>query len=209
MSRVSVALAVLALSATGCHSKFKKHVGSIDDVRMEMAMPGGPYVALGGVEGDGLLAAAVNITQGVKSIDLTKRINEAVDPADVSGAFTEKLDQVMGKGPPFAIKKNSDTLLQITMEGYGIEVAGLGMPGALTYHLSTRIYLPDGERVYTAGHDCAVPFGDPSAVAVVFGAVNNSKAIKDMSDREIADMFAGGARWCAQLSAMRIRKHGG
>ena len=208
MSR-ALAVLSLALLATGCHARFKKHVGSIDDVRPEVAMPGGPYVALGGVQGDGLLAAAVNITQGVKSIDLTKRVRAVVDPDEVAAAFTDELDQVLGDGPPFAVDEGSDTLLQIRVDGYGIEVAQLGMPGALTYHLSTQIYLPDGKRVYTARHHCAVPFGDPSAVAVVFGAVNNSKAIKDMSDREIADMFAGGARWCAQVTAMRIRKHGG
>lgn len=200
---------IIVLAASGCHAKFKKHVGSIDTVRPEMTVPGGPFVSLGGVQGDGLLAAAVNVTQGVKSIDLTRRVNDAVDPSMVADAFTAEMDQALGKGPPFDMDSRSDTMLQIGLNSYGIEVAGLGMPGALTYNLTTRIYLPSGERVYTASHNCAVPFGDPSAASVVFGAVNNARAIKDMSDREIADMFAGGARWCAQQTVLRIRRHGG
>jgi len=208
MSRVALAL-VCSLVATGCHSKFKKHVGSIDDVRPDMVVPGGPYVALGGVQGDSLLAAAVNVTQGVKSIDLTRRVSSAVDPGPVTDAFLTEMDLALGKGPPFDLDSRSDTVLQISMDGYGIEVAALGMPGVLTYNLSTRIYLPDGERVYTAGHNCAVSFGDPKAVSVVLGAVNNSRAIKDMSDQEIQDMFEGGARWCAQQTVLRIRRHGG
>jgi hypothetical protein len=95
------------------------------------------------------------------------------------------------------------------MTGYGIQVGQLGAPGALTYSVSTRIYLPDGERVYTAQHNCAVPFGNPNAVSVVFGAVNNSKAIKDMTDKELVDVFNGGARWCAQQTVLRIRRHAG
>ena len=208
MSRF-VLTAVLALVATGCHARFKKHVGGIDEVRPELGVPGGPVVNLGGVQGDGLLAAAVNVTQGVKSIDLSRRVGSAVDPGQVAGAFVTEMGQALGQGPPFAFDDRSETVLQMQMLGYGIDVAGLGMPGALTYTLNTQIYLPDGKKVYNANHTCAVPFGDPKAVSVVFGTVNNSRAIKDMTDQEIRDMFAGGARWCAQQTVLRIRRHGG
>ncbi len=207
-SRGALAL-VCSLVATGCHSRFKKRVGSIDDVRPDMVVPGGPYVALGGVGGDGLLAAAVNVAQGVRSIDLTRRVSSAVDPGPVSDAFLTEMDLALGEGPPFDLDRRSDAVRQIRMDGYGIEVAALGMPGVLTYNLSTWIYLPDGERVYTAGHHRAVSFGDPEAVSVVRGAVNNSRANKDMSDPEIQDMFEGGARWRAQQTGLRIRGHGG
>jgi len=208
MSRFAT-VAVVALIATGCHARFKKHVGAIDDVRAELTVPGGPFVNLGGVEGDGLLAAAVNVTQGVKSIDLTRRIGAAVDPGEVAEAYVTEMDAAFGNGPPFVLDDRSDTVLQMQLVGYGIDVAGLGMPGALTYTLNTQIYLPDGQKVYNANHSCAVPFGDPNAVSIVLGAVNNSRAIKDMSDQEIRDMFNGGARWCAQDTVLRIRRHGG
>ncbi len=202
--------ALIALSlATGCHSRFKKHVGSIDDVRVDMAMTVGPHVNLGGVGGDGLVAGVINTVQAVKSYDLTGDINKAVDPAAVAVAFTEEVDAVFAEGPPFEVKPDSDTILQFEMLAYGIDVAGLGMPGALTYTLRSRIYLPDGKLVYTAQHPCAVPFSDPKAISVVLGTVNNSKAIKDMRPKEIRSMFEGGARYCAAQTVTRIRRHGG
>ena len=207
--RIALTVVLSLALATGCHSRFKKHVGSIDDVRADMIVTTGPHVALGGVQGDGLAALAINTVQGVKSIDLTRKVGDAVDPSAVGAAFADEVAAAFGKGPPFNVDPASDTSLQIELLSYGIDVAGLGMPGALTYSLRTRIYLPDGQLVYTAGHNCAVSFSDPSAAAIVFGAVNNAKAIKDMKPKEIEAMFEGGAQYCAQQTVMRIRRHGG
>jgi hypothetical protein len=197
----------LALT-TGCHAKFKKHVGQIDHVKPDMIVLGGPQVNLGMTGDDSLLGAVVDTVQGVRSIDLSRRISGAVDPDAVGAAFLESLDEGMKKRP-FDIRDKSRYTLEVQLVRYGIDVAHLGAPGALTYSFHTRVYMPDGKRVYNAGHNCALSFSDPQAASVVLGTVNNAKAIKEMSDEEIATMFDNGARYCADIVVSRIRKHGG
>lgn len=206
--RTTGMMLTIGLLATGCHAKFKKNVGSIDHVQPDLIVHGGPQVNLGTTGGDGLLAAAVDLAQGVRSIDLTRRVSEAVDPDAVGDAFLVALDDGLGERP-FDVRDESRHTLEVQLVHYGIDVAALGMPGALVYRFETRLYKGNGDRVYTAGHNCALSFSDPQAVSIAFGTVNNARAIKDMTDDELQSMFEGGAAWCAEVVTSRIRKHAG
>lgn len=206
--RQAVMVLAMAMLATGCHAKFKKNVGSIDHVQPDLIVHGGPQVNLGASGADGLLGAALDMAQGVRSIDLTRRVSEAVDPDAVGDAFLVALDEGLGQRP-FDLRDTSRHTLEIQLVHYGIDVAAMGMPGALVYTFETRLYKGDGDRVYTASHSCAMSFSDPEAVSVVLGTVNNARAIKDMSDDELRAMFEGGAAYCADVVTARIRKHAG
>jgi len=208
MRGTGMLLLVGLMAVTGCHAKFKKHVGGIDHVKPDLVVLGGPQVNLGMTGDDSIVGAVVDVVQGVKSIDLTRKVSQAVDPDAVGDAFLVTLDEGIGKRP-FDIREKSRTTLELQLVRYGIDVAALGLPGALTYQFQSRIYLPDGDRVYTAHHNCSMSFSDPQAISVVLGTVNNAGAIKDMSDAEIQQMFEGGARYCAEVVITRIRKHAG
>jgi len=202
-------LGLLTISLLGgCHSRFKKHVGSIDHVRADMPSFGGPVVNLGQLDDDSLLGAAVNIGQAIQSQDLTGKINGAVRPDDVQANFVLGLDDALGKRP-FDVRDKSRHTLQIEMLHYGIDVPGLGQPGALTYVLRTELYKGSGKKVYKATHHCALPFAEFDSVSVVLGTVDNAKAIREMKRKELRALFDEGAAICAERVAVRIRKHGG
>jgi len=192
----------------GCHARFKKHVGSIKHVRAEMVGFGDPTVNLGYVNDDSLVAAAVNIGQAVKSEGLTQRVGKAVRPDAVADAFVVSLDESMKKRP-FEVRDTSRHTLQIEMLHYGIDVPGLGNPGALNYVLRTQLYKGNGKKVYKASHTCSLSFAQFKPVSVTLGTTNNAKAIKELKNKEIRALFEEGAAACADLVVARIRQHGG
>jgi len=205
--RALAPLLVVALLG-GCHARFKKNVGSIDHVRADMPSFGGPTVNLGMVDDDSLLGAAVNLGQAIKSEGLTQRIGEAVRPDEVNTAFVEGLADAMKKRP-FEVRDKSRHTLQLEMLHYGIDVPGIGNPGALTYVIRSQLYKGNGKKVYKATHTCALSFAQFQPVSLATGTVNNAAAIKDMKDRELRLLFEDGARACAEQVVVRIRKHGG
>src|SRR5262245_30837888 len=97
---LAVVLGSLLFQA-GCHQRFKKHVGSVGDVRPEVLATTGPSVVLGGSDGDGLVDAAINIGQAVRGAKVADRLADAVDVEQVNSAFAESLVQSLGSGPPF------------------------------------------------------------------------------------------------------------
>ncbi len=207
-----------ALATAGCHAKFKKYAPTLGSVRTQVIVTGGPTVDLGEMEGSGTgdlgdaVAAVVNVVQAVKEVDLARRIADAVDVRQVNDAMEQSLADTLGSGPPFAWtadEKSAGALLQVEVLSYGLQVPGIGLPGVFTYELRTRIYKPDGERVYSARTECSVDAGDPKAVSVALGAVNNARQIKEMSDEDIQAAFDSVAAYCGQELVRKMRKHAG
>lgn len=210
-SVVTVAI-VLAMTTIvgGCHQRFKKHVASIGDVRPEVIVSGGPSVVLGGSSGDGLLAAAVNVTQAVRAGDIAERLANAVDVDRVNSAFAEGLVEAIGAGPPFGTTPDRKaSVLQVEVTRYGLEVPMMGMAGTFNYDLHVSIYMADGKKVYNTHLGCNVPFGEASALSQAIGTVNNAKQLREMSDEEIQSVFEGAAAGCGQQLVVKMRKHAG
>src|SRR5687768_3448443 len=88
----------------GCHARFKKNVGSIDDVRPQILVSGGPTANLAGAyttDDDpvaGLVTGVVNVVQAVRSVQAADRIGEAVDVNGVNAAFAGGLQRALGNG---------------------------------------------------------------------------------------------------------------
>lgn len=200
----------LPLLLIGCHAKFKREAPELGAVRAQVLNTGAPYVQLGYTDGSSLVGAVVNVVQAVKSINQTERIAGAVQVQDVNTAMVKGVADTLGSGPPFAFTDAPTApLLQIEMQDYGVYVPYLGAPGVFTYDVRTRIYKPDGERVYTAHTQCSIGLGDPSAAEVVFGVVNNVGALNDMSDAQINESFAAIGSWCGQEIVRKMRRHAG
>lgn len=205
----AVFVATLLLSA-GCHQRFKKYVADIGDVRPEVTALGGPRVVLGGSEGEGLVAAAVNVAQAVRSIDASKRLADAVDVERVNSAFAEGLVQALGSGPPFGSTPDPKaSVLQVEVTSYGLEAPVMGLAGTFNYDLHVSIYMVGGKKVYNARHGCNVPFGDASTLSQALGTVNNIKQLREMSDEEVQAVFEGAARACGQQLVLKMRRHAG
>jgi hypothetical protein len=194
----------------GCHQRFKKNVGSVGDVRPQVLVTTGPSVMLGGSSGDGLLAAAVNVTQAVRSVNTAERLAGAVDIERVNSAFAESLVQSLGAGPPFGTTPDAKaSVLQVEVISYGLEAPAMGMQGTFNYDLHVSIFKADGTKVYNAHQGCNVAFGDASGLSQALGTVNNVKQINEMTDEEIQAAFEGAAAGCGQQLVMKIRQHAG
>lgn len=205
------ALLVLAvLLGAGCHQRFKRHVADIGDVRPEVLTTGGPLVWLGGTQGDSLLAAAVNVSQAVRSGDAAKRLADAVDVERVNSAFASSLIETLGAGPPFGTTPDkSASVLQVEVTNYGLTAPAMGIAGTFHYSLSVSIFMAGGKKVYRSSLTCEVPFGEASTLSQVLGTVNNSKQLREMSDEEIQAAFEGAAIGCGQQLVMKMRQHAG
>ena len=210
-----------AFLATGCHAKFKKAAPTIDDISVQVITTGGPYVELGKVYSTtdtgnpnlnllaDVAAAAVNTVQEVRAIDQTQRIIDAVQVDDINMAMQQGLAETLRGGPPFAYSAGeADAMLQLEVLSYGMNVPYLGAPGEFTYTVQARMY-KDTERVYRTSLTCTVGVGDPSASAVVLGAVNNVKQLDQLSNAEINEAFAQIARYCGEQFVVKMRRHAG
>jgi len=203
-------LVLLLLVAPGCHAKFKKEAPTLGAVRPQVLNGGRPFVQLGYTSGDGLVSAVINTVQAVKSINETDRIANAVQIDQVNSAMVQGISDTLGSGPPFAFTSaETAPVLQIEVQSYGMYVPYLGAPGSFTFDLVTRIYKPDGDRVYTAHTTCEIGAGNPDAAAVVLGVVNNSAQLKSMTDEEINNTFVTIGSWCGQEIVRKMRKHAG
>lgn len=200
----------------GCHAKFKKEAPNLGAVRTQVIITGGPYVQLGMVDNAtgntaaDVLATGVNLYQGVKGLEVSSRIQEAVDVDKVNYAFQEGIAETLRQGPPFAYTDDPNApVLQLELESYGLYVPYLGAPGEFTYDMRVRIYKQDGDRVYKSRVDCSTGAGAPEDVAVVLGTVNNVKQIKEMTDEQIQQSFDAIAKWCGAQLVAKMRKHAG
>ena len=203
-------LAVAALAALGgCHAKFKKHHHLVDAVRTEVHTLGSPTVVLGQAEGDDLVSGVINVVQAVKSFDAAREIAAAVDPDEMNAAFTAQLAQDLDHPPPFVVEEGAGALLEVTVTKWGMTVESIGAQGTFDYDLKIRVFMADGERIYTHHVACAVPVGDPKAVSQAIGTVNNKKQLDSMSKKAIREAFNGAATGCASVVASDIRRHAG
>ncbi len=204
-------LPLLILLLTGCHAKFKKYASTLGTVRVQVVNTGGPYVELGKVysQQPNLLTDVVNIVQEVRSLDLTNRIAAAVQVAAVNDALAAGYIETMGGGPPFGTSPESQALLQLEVESYGMYVPYLGAPGQFTYTARAVVYKADGERIYRKRLTCSAGVGDPNLAAVVLGAVNNAKQLDTLSDADINAIFVDTARWCGSRFVLTMRQHAG
>ncbi len=217
---------VVALLATGCHAKFKKHADQVGAAQLQVLALGGADAQLGraGVlldptpESDeeavaGAVAAVAagvfNTVQAVKEAELRDRIATAVDPSLTNEAMMLGVTETLGGGPPFSIAEDARSLLQLEVLSWGLSVPTVGASGSFTYTVRARVYLPDGERIYSNSLTCVVGAGAPSAVSQALGLVNNAKQVKQMSDAELQDAFDAMARYCGGVFVTKLRKHAG
>ena len=200
---------LMLLISTGCHAKFKKHAGTLGEVRTEVHTTAGPSVNLGYADGDDTITAIVNVVQAAKSISQTRQMAEALDPGKVSASLDAGVAESIGSGPPFGWTDDEGAhLLQMELIDWGVSVPGLGMPGVFDFTVRTRIYKTDGERVYSARLTCVSSLGDPNVAEVVFGVVNNVGELKDMSDEELQATFESIAHGCGDQLVLKMRRHG-
>lgn len=202
-----------SLALTGCHAKFKKHAAEVGQARVQVVVTGGPEVMLGraDMEATGIVGAVVNIAQAVNEVELANRIGGAVDVSAVAVSLESGVAEVLGGGPPFAYSNDQGApgLLELELLSYGLYAPYLGAPGSFTFDARARVYLADGDRIYSKRMTCTAGVGDPDLAAVALGFVNNTREIQQMSDAEINDVFQAVAQSCGQRFVVTMRKHAG
>jgi hypothetical protein len=158
-----------------------------------------------------MVAAAINIAQTIQEVETGREFAERVDPGPMQAALEQGMLDTIREGPPFALGLDPQigNVLQIEVLSYGLFVPYLGAPGQFTYEVRARIYDANGERVYSSSLECDTAAGDPSAVAVVTGTVNNIRQLRNMSDEELQRAFDDVAYYCGTWFATRMRKHAG
>lgn len=211
MPRTTVALAAALLLVPGCHARFKKHVGNIDDARSEAYSVPAPRVSLGKLWGDDPVSFVVNVGQTVNEFAVQRRIEEAVDPAKVGYALQDGMGDALGEGPPFAYsdQRTADAVVQLEVTDWGLTVPAIGAPGEFHYNVRVRIYQADGKLVYKSSTRCGGAVGRPNELSLALGTVNNVGQVMDMEDAEIQAAFDETAQRCGQEIARKMRKHAG
>lgn len=218
-----------ALAAmVGCHGKFKREVGSIADVKLQVVTAAGPSATLGkvGYFGDptpesrkeaaadavGVAAATVfNVVQAVKEAEIRERIARAVDIGVTNSAMLTGVASTLGSGPPFEVvgMNESANVLQFEVLDWGLQVPAVGVQGSFTYRIRARLYKEGGDRVYSSRMTCDIAAGSPGATAQALLLVNNARQIKQMSDEELQAAFDAMAEYCGSVFVARLRRHAG
>lgn len=193
----------MMLLSTGCHAKFKKYAPTLGAVRPEVIDVGAPTVQLGD-SGN----AIVDVVNGVRGVDVAKKIARQVDIEQVDAAFLEGLDESLRNGPPFTLtdKKNAP-VLQVEVLNYGLYVPEMGAQGVFTYDLRVRIYTDDGERVYSTSLSCNTPVTGANAISEVLGTRDNVGNVLDMKKKEIQGAFDSAGEQCGEALTLLMRKH--
>jgi hypothetical protein len=206
-------LLAFALALSGCHAKFKKHAAEVGQARVQVVVSGGPEVMLGraDVGSTGIVGAVVNVAQAVNEVELSRRIGGAVDVPAVAVSLESGIGEVLGGGPPFAYTNDpaAPGLLELELLSYGLYAPYLGAPGSFTFEARARVYLPDGDRIYSKRLTCTAGVGDPELAAVALGFVNNTRQVQEMTDAEINDVFQAVAQGCGNQFVVKMRKHAG
>ncbi|MEO0601028.1 MAG: hypothetical protein AAF211_06305 [Myxococcota bacterium] len=223
-----LAPAVLTLVMfSGCHARFKRNVGSVDDVQLQVLALNGPSAALGRAyfvgdptpDSDGEQAANVigavaagvfNVVQGVKEAEIRNKIAQ-IDVQRSNDAMLNGVAKTLGSGPPFEARGrgDSDNLLQLELVEWGLQVPAVGVPGSFDYVVRARIYNGDGRRIYKSRLRCQIEAGDPSPVSQALLLVNNAKQVKRMSIDELQASFDTLAEFCGGVFVSRMRRHAG
>ncbi|MGC6494581.1 MAG: hypothetical protein ACON5B_17225 [Myxococcota bacterium] len=210
-------LVLAAVAVTGCHAKFKKAAPHIDSVGMQVFVNGPPQVMLGKAQADpdsgflaGLVAAGVNIAQGVKEAELRQVIADAVDIQKVNEALTVGVTDGLGAGPPFAVGESDRRgLLQFEVVWYGMYVPQIGAPGEYSYDIVASVYDVQGKRVYRKRTNCSTGVGAPPAISEALWTINNAKQLKETPPADIQRAFTEVGSWCGLEIARKMRKHAG
>ncbi|MEN0063840.1 MAG: hypothetical protein AAGA48_16935 [Myxococcota bacterium] len=221
----ALGLTLSLLVMVGCHGRFKRNVGSIDDVQLQLlttsgasaVLPRSYYVGDPTPDSDAEVAANVvgsvasgvfNVVQGVKEAQLREKIGR-VDIGRSNDAMLNSLASTLGGGPPFAVRGRNDSgnLLQLELVEWGLQVPSLGVQGSFTYKVRAKLFTEAGRKVYKSRLRCNIAAGDPSAVAQGLLVVNNAKQIKKMSDAELQDAFDAMAEYCGGVFVARMRQH--
>ncbi|HHO51829.1 MAG TPA: hypothetical protein ENK18_13360 [Deltaproteobacteria bacterium] len=218
---------MFAIWVTGCHAKFKREVGSIDAVQLEIITQSGPSASLGGVavpvdptpESDaeavvdgiaGVAAGVFNLTQAVKAAKISDRLASTIDIDRTNSAMLEGIAAALGHTPFSVVRADQGgDLLQLEVLNWGMQVAGLGNQGRFTYEVRARIYKADGERVYSSRLSCELAAGAPGAEARALNLVNNVKQLDEMSDEQLQESFEAMAGYCGEVFVAQLRKHAG
>jgi len=210
----------LLLLLPACHPRFREIAPTLGQVRVQAVVAVQPWVALGRVappsdpnyvSAAGVATDVVNVVQGVRETDETRRIEKAVDLTAVNEALVAGFAEALGNGPPFAWSPVGDSgpLLEIELSRWGLMVPYLGAPGEFTYEIRTRIYSEDGERVYSSSTTCTTGVAEPGALEVMLGIVDEVARLDQATDAQITDVFARIARWCGQEVVRKIREDAG
>lgn len=201
-------LAVALVLLGGCHARFRQAAPHLGAVRTQIVSTSSPSVVFG-VGGEDFLFLD-EMLEADQTGRVSQRLDRSVDVTAMNTAFEEQLAQTLEDGPPFGLtEKKRAPLLQVEVEDYGMIVPELGQQGLFFYDLAVRIYDRDGKRVYKTGLTCTTPAGDPMAISVALGTVDNARQVEDMRKREIQAAFGAAARDCANELVMRMRKHAG
>jgi hypothetical protein len=221
-------LILIAVLGSACHAKFKREVGDISSVQLQILTTTGPSSDLGRAvfvpspvaDSDEEVAAnvigavatgAFNIVQAVKENELQKRLATAVNVEATNAAMLEGVSQTLGSGPPFHVARagESENLLQLEVVRWGLSVPAVGVQGTFTYEVRTRLYMGDGDRVYSSRMRCDVAAGDPDAASQALMLVNNAKQVKQMTDAQLQEAFDTMARYCGGVFVANLRRHAG
>lgn len=205
MKRAVLGLVLLTL-ASGCHGRFKRAAPALGDVRAQVLSEQRPSVRLGSAPGE--VGMVVDLVNGVKTVDVERKLQRSVDVDTMNAAFLEGLHDGLEGGPPFGLTDEKRApVLQVEVMNYGLEVPSLGAQGVFTYDLRVRLYDRDGRRVYKTRLSCDTPAGDPKAVSQALGTVNNAKTVDQMGRRAIQHAFDEAAWLCGSELTAKLRKH--
>ncbi|MBX2799915.1 MAG: hypothetical protein KTR31_19705 [Myxococcales bacterium] len=224
----TIALFAALMSLVGCHAKFKREVGNIDDVQLQIITQSGPNAQLGQVYAvvdpdpeteeeaaanavAAVAAGVINVVQAVKEEEVRRKLADAVDIEATNSAMLQGVADTLGGGPPFSVAGSgaSDNLLQLEVMSWGLSVPNIGAQGTFTYQVRARVYKADGDRIYSSRMTCEIAAGTPGAGSVALGLVNNVKQIKKMSNEELQTSFSAMAEYCGSVFVAKMRRHAG
>ncbi len=198
-------LLVALVTTPGCHAKFKKFAPALGAVQQHLIVVGDPTVEIG-TSGN----AIVDVANGVRSGSVADKIARQVEMEQVNTAFSDGLGDTLGDGPPFGLtdRKRAPTL-QIEVTNYGLYVPEVGAQGELVYDLRVRIYLPEGERVYSTSLRCETPVQGADALSEALGTRDNIGNVMDLRKREVQAAFDAAGNECGRELVTMMRRHAG
>ncbi len=199
----AVILAITALAVSACHAKFKRFAPTLGAVRPQVVLAGGPSVQIG-PSGNVLL----DVANGIRAVEVAEKLARQVEIDQVNAVFSTGLGATLGDGPPFGItSREAAPTLQIEVTNYGLFVPEIGAQGELVYDLRVRLYLPDGERVYSTSLRCETPVEGADALSEVLGTRDNLGNVLDLRKRKMQAAFDAAGEECGQEIVTQMRRH--
>lgn len=198
----------LLLSITGCHARYKRLAPSIDAVRTEVAVNNGPTVTLPYVQGvsqDDPIAAVVNITQAVRSVNTAAHLGRKVDPDQVNDVFQQQFAMELA-ATPFRHDPGAGDVLRFELVDWGLEVPTVNSPGVFNYRLRVRGYRADGSKFYRGSVNCVMDAGTSGWIEMTPFGDNNPNRIKNLTAAEVQEIFDATAADCAGWTVDQLRR---